>query len=147
MPRKKRPEPDLPPGPARDLVDLFTWLRGARPMRVGQIANRTGYTPGHVSEVLRGWKAPSPDAAARIARVLGADDTTVRRARRRAEDLRDWKRARPRRRRPARLPDDGLDWARNGSLEIVSAELRIVISAKDDRRVDLAGLGDFLKTL
>ena len=74
MPRKKRPEPDLPPGPARDLVDLFTWLRGTRPMRVGQIANRTGYTPGHVSEVLRGWKAPSPDAAALIAQVLGADD-------------------------------------------------------------------------
>jgi len=147
MPRKKRPEPDLPPGPARDLVDLFTWLRGARPMRVGQIANRAGYAPGHISEVLRGLKAPSPDAAARIAQVLGADDTTVRRARRRAEDLRDWKRARPRRRRPARLPDDGLDWARQGSLEIVSAELRIVISAKDDRRVDLAGLGDFLKTL
>jgi transcriptional regulator with XRE-family HTH domain len=140
MPRKKRPEPDLSPGPARDLVDLFRRLRDARPMRVGQIANRTGYTPGHVSEVLRGWKAPSPDAAARIAQVLGADDTTVRRARRRAEDLRDWKRARPRRRRPARL-------ARQGSLEIVSAELRIVISAKDDRRVDLAGLGDFLKTL
>jgi hypothetical protein len=116
-------------------------------MRVGQIANRTGYTPGHVSEVLRGWKAPSPDAAARIAHVLGADDATVRRARRRAEDLRDWKRARPRRRRPARLPDDGRDWARKGSLEIVSAELRIVISATDDLRVDLAGLGDFLKTL
>jgi hypothetical protein len=81
-------------------------------MRVGQIANRTGYTPGHVSEVLR-----------------------------------DWKRARPRRRRPARPPDDGLDWARKGSLEIVSAELRIVISAGDDRRVDLADLGEFLKTL
>ena len=74
MPRKKRPQPDLPPGPARDLVDLFAWLRGSRPMRVGQIANRTGYAPGHVSEVLRGWKAPSPDAAARIAQVLGADD-------------------------------------------------------------------------
>ena len=81
MPRKKRPEPDLPPGPARDLVDLFAWLRGSRPMRVGQIANRAGYTPAHVSEVLRGWKAPSPDAAARIAQVLGADDMTVRRAR------------------------------------------------------------------
>ena len=74
MPRKKRPEPDLPPGPARDLVDLFSWLRGASPLRIGQIANRTGYTPGHVSEVLRGWKAPSPDAAARIAKALGADD-------------------------------------------------------------------------
>ena len=153
MPRKKRPEPDLPPGPARDLVDLFAWLRGSRPMRVGQIANRTGYAPGHVSEVLRGWKAPSPDAAARIAQALGADGNTVRRARRRAEDLRDWKRARPRSRRDRSAgtgqdrPDDGPDWARKGSLEIVSAELRIVISAKDDQRVDLAGLGDFLKTL
>ena len=46
----------------------------------------------HVSEVLRGWKAPSPEAAARIAQVLGADDDTIRRARRRAEDLREWKR-------------------------------------------------------
>jgi transcriptional regulator with XRE-family HTH domain len=147
MPRKKRPEPDLPPGPARDLVDLFTWLRGSRPMTVGQIANRTGYAPGHISEVLRGWKAPSPDAAARIAHALGANDTTVRRARRRAEDLREWKRTRPRSGRPAGLPDDGPEWARKGSLEIVSAELRIVISPGDDRRVDLAGLGDFLKTL
>jgi hypothetical protein len=147
MPRKKRSEPDLPPGPARDLVDLFAWLRASRPMRVGQIANRAGYTPGHVSEVLRGWKAPSPDAAARIAQVLGADDMTVRRARRRAEDLRDWKRAKPRRRRPAGRPDDGQGFTRQGSLEIVRAELRIVISAGDDRRVDLADLGDFLKTL
>lgn len=147
MPRKKRSEPDLPPGPARDLVDLFAWLRASRPMRVGQIANRAGYAPGHVSEVLRGWKAPSPDAAARIARVLGADDMTVRRARRRAEDLRDWKRAKPRRRRPAGRPDDGQGFTRQGSLEIVRAELRIVISAGDDRRVDLADLGDFLKTL
>jgi plasmid maintenance system antidote protein VapI len=129
MPRKKRSEPDLPPGPARDLVDLFAWLRASRPMRVGQIANRAGYAPGHVSEVLRGWKAPSPDAAARIARVLGADDMTVRRARRRAEDLRDWKRAKPRRRRPAGRPDDGQGFTRQGSLEIVRAELRIVISA------------------
>jgi transcriptional regulator with XRE-family HTH domain len=147
MPRKKRPEPDLPPGPARDLVDLFTRLLDARPMPVGQIANRTGYVPGHISEVLRGWKAPSPEAAARIAQALGADETTVRRARRRAEDLRDWKRARPRRRRPAGLPDDGPGWTRKGSLEIVSAELRIVLSTGDDGRVDLADLGDFLKTL
>jgi hypothetical protein len=147
MPRKKRPEPDLPPGPARDLVDLFARLRGSRPMRVGQIANRTGYAPGHVSEVLRGWKAPSPDAAARIAHVLGADDMTVRRARRRAEDLREWKRAKPRSRRPAGRPDDGPGCSRRGSLEIVRAELRIVICAGDDRRVDLADLGDFLKTL
>ena len=147
MPRKKRPEPDLPPGPARDLVDLFRRLRRARPMSVGQIANRAGYAPGHVSEVLRGFKAPSPDAAVRIAQALGADDRTVRRVRRRAEELRDWKRIRSRTRRPARLPDDGPDWARKGSPGIVRAELRIVISPGDDWRADLSGLGDFLKTL
>ena len=146
MPRKKRPEPDLPPGPARDLVDLFTRLRGASRMTVGQIANRARYTPGHVSEVLRGWKAPSPDAAAGIARALGADENTVRRAGRRAEDLREWRRTRPRS-RPADLLDDGPDWARKGSLEIVSAELRIVISPGDDWRGGLAELGEFLKTL
>jgi transcriptional regulator with XRE-family HTH domain len=147
MPRKKRPDPDLPPGPARDLVDLFARLRGSRPMSVGQIANRTGYAPGHISEVLRGWKAPSPGAAARIAQALGADENTVRRARRRAEDLRDWKRARPRIRRPAGLPDGGPGRSRQGSLEIVSAELRIVIFPGDDLRVDLGFLGDFLRTL
>lgn len=93
MPRSKRPEPDLPPGPARDLVDLFSRLRYSSELRIGQIARRTGYAPAHISEVLRGWKAPSPDAAARIAQALGADDNTVRRARRRAEDLKEWKRA------------------------------------------------------
>jgi transcriptional regulator with XRE-family HTH domain len=147
MPRKKRPEPDLPPGPARDLVDLFAWLRGAKPMSVGQIATRAGYTPGHVSEVLRGFKAPSPDAAVRIAQALGADDRTVRRVRRRTEDLREWKRTRPRSRRPAGRPDDGQGWSRKGSPGIVRAELRIIISPGDDWRADLAGLGDFLKTL
>jgi transcriptional regulator with XRE-family HTH domain len=92
MGRSRRPEPYLPPGPARDLVDLFRRLRGSSPLRVGQIAIRTGYTPSHVSEVLRGWKAPSPDAAASIAHALGADQSTVSRARRRADDLREWKR-------------------------------------------------------
>jgi transcriptional regulator with XRE-family HTH domain len=98
MGRSKRAEPHLPPGPARDLVDLFSRLRASSPLRVGQIAHRTGYAPGHISEVLRGWKAPSPDAAARIAQVLGADEPTVRRARRRAEDLKEWKRDNSRRR-------------------------------------------------
>jgi plasmid maintenance system antidote protein VapI len=93
MPRSKRPDPDLPPGPARDLVDLFSRLRYSSELRIGQIARRTGYAPAHISEVIRGWKAPSPDAAARIAQVLGADDNTVRRARRRAEDLKEWKRS------------------------------------------------------
>jgi transcriptional regulator with XRE-family HTH domain len=92
MARSQRPEPYLPPGPARDLVDLFRRLRESSQLRVGQIANRTGYAPSHVSEVLRGRKAPSPDAAGRIAQALGADASTVRRARRRAEDLMEWKR-------------------------------------------------------
>lgn len=117
MPRSRRPEPDLPPGPARDLVDLFRRLRDSRPMRVGQIASRTGYAPGHVSEVLRGWKAPSPDAAARIARVLGADDNTIRRARRRAEDLREWKRGKPGNRQPGAPPGEGPGHSGRDSLE------------------------------
>ena len=91
MARSKRADPNLPPGPARDLVDLFSRLRDSSQLRIGQIASRAGYAPAHVSEVLRGWKAPSPDAAARIAEVLGADENTVRRARRRAEDLKEWK--------------------------------------------------------
>lgn len=129
MPREKRPDPDLPPGPARDLADLFRLLLESRPMRVGQIANKAGYTPGHVSEVLRGWKAPSPDAAARIAQVLGADDNTVRRARRRAEDLREWKRSRPRRRPPAagsdivRLPVRSQVGSIDVSVEIAEGDL------------------------
>jgi len=146
MPRKQRPDPDLTPGPARDLVDLFRRLLDARPLRVGQIATRTGYTPGHVSEVLRGWKAPSPEAAVRIAKALGAEGHLVSRARLWAEELRDSKRALPRR-RPASRKDDGPGWSRQGSLEIVHAELRIVISAGDDGRVDLADLGNFLKAL
>jgi transcriptional regulator with XRE-family HTH domain len=97
----KRPEPHLPPGPARDLVDLFRRLRNYSQLRIGQIATRTGYAPSHISEVLRGLKAPSPEAAAKIAEVLGADEPTVRRARRRAEDLREWKRDSEKRQRRA----------------------------------------------
>jgi hypothetical protein len=92
MARGKRGEPQLPPGAARDLVDLFKLLRSTSQLRIGQIASRTGYTPSHISEVLRGWKAPSPEAAARITQALGGDENAVRRARRRAEDLSEWKR-------------------------------------------------------
>jgi transcriptional regulator with XRE-family HTH domain len=82
-------------------VDLFKRLRKSSQLRVGQIANRTGYAPSHISEVLRGRKAPSPDAAAKIAQVLGADESTVRRARRHAEDLKEWKHDKGRRAEPA----------------------------------------------
>jgi transcriptional regulator with XRE-family HTH domain len=92
MTRAKRAEPKLPPGPAREIVDLFRLLRGSSSLRVGQIANRAGYTPGHVSEVLRGWKTPSPEAAARIVQALGGSESAIRRARRHAEELEERKR-------------------------------------------------------
>lgn len=131
MTRSKRAEPDLSPGPARDLVDLFSRLRGSSQLRIGQIASRAGYTPSHVSEVLRGWKAPSPDAAARIAHVLGADESTVRRARRRAEDLKEWKRDNSRNRPQAADPGQP-------PLEIELARA-IVHYATIGDRVDIAG--------
>jgi transcriptional regulator with XRE-family HTH domain len=86
MTRGRREEPYLPPGPARDLADLFRRLRVSCTLGIGQIATRSGYSASHISEVLGGRKAPSPDAAATIAQVLGADGSTVIRARRHAED-------------------------------------------------------------
>jgi transcriptional regulator with XRE-family HTH domain len=138
MARRKREAPVLPPGPARDLVDLFRRLRDSSQLSIGQIASRTGYAPSHVSEVLRGWKAPSPDAAAKIARALGADDNTVRRARRRADDLREWKRDNSRNRPRPRAPHDAPDYPGLRSLE---AELgrAIVHYATVDGRRDVAG--------
>jgi transcriptional regulator with XRE-family HTH domain len=82
-----RGKPDLPPGPARDLVDLLGRLRRAGRPTGGQIALRTGLSASHVSEVLRGWKAPSPQAAESIARALGADAGAIAKARRLAEEL------------------------------------------------------------
>src|SRR6266699_4312910 len=80
-------EPDLPPGPARELVDLFRRLRRGRGLSGGQLAVATGLSPGHVSEVLRGRKAPSPQAAAKIAHALGATGEQVRKAYQLAEQL------------------------------------------------------------
>ena len=87
MTRDQRGEPDLPPGPAMELVDLFSQLRQDRPLSVGQIAVKTGLSPGHISDVLRGWKAPSPGTAATVAAALGADGDTATKARHFAEYL------------------------------------------------------------
>lgn len=146
MSRIKRPEPDLPPGPARDLVDLFSRLRDSSPLRIGQIASRTGYAPGHVSEVLRGWKAPSPDAAARIAKALGADDNTIRRARRRAEDLKEWKRDNSRNRKRLVPPMGEAGDPGQHALELELARAILHYAAVDGRRdlserlLDLLGM-------
>jgi transcriptional regulator with XRE-family HTH domain len=134
MPRSKRPEPDLPPGPARDLVDLFARLLDSSQLRIGQIARKTGYAPGHVSEVMRGWKTPSPDAAARIAQALGADDNTIRRARRRAEDLREWKRDNSWRRPRADAREGEPGYAGQHALEIELARAIVRYATVDGRR-------------
>jgi tetratricopeptide (TPR) repeat protein/transcriptional regulator with XRE-family HTH domain len=77
MTRDGRGDADLPPGPARDLTDLLRRLRQRRGLSVGQIAISAGLSRSHVSEVLRGWKTPSPQAAAAIAHALGASDADV----------------------------------------------------------------------
>jgi tetratricopeptide (TPR) repeat protein/transcriptional regulator with XRE-family HTH domain len=77
----RRGDADLPPGPARNLVDLLRRLRQARGLSVGQVAVGAGLSRSHVSEVLRGWKTPSPRAAAAIARALGAGETEATKAR------------------------------------------------------------------
>jgi transcriptional regulator with XRE-family HTH domain len=138
MARSRREEPDLPPGPARDLVDLFRRLLDSSQLRVGQIASRAGYAPGHVSEVLRGFKAPSPDAAAKIAQVLGADDNTIRRARRRAEDLREWRRDKSRNRARPGPAARSADQADGSATEAELARAIVRYAAADGRR-DLAG--------
>jgi tetratricopeptide (TPR) repeat protein/transcriptional regulator with XRE-family HTH domain len=78
--RGGRGDANLPPGPARDLVDLLRRLRQARGLSVGQVAVRAGLSRSHVSEVLRGWKTPRPPAAAAIARALGAGETETGKA-------------------------------------------------------------------
>ncbi|WP_086801676.1 tetratricopeptide repeat protein [Streptomyces caniscabiei] len=82
-----RGEPDLPPGPARDLVDLYRALPARSRMSNAAIAKAACLSAGYVSEVLRGLKAPSPDAAERIAAALRASADTRGTARLHAEKL------------------------------------------------------------
>jgi tetratricopeptide (TPR) repeat protein len=65
-------------------------------LSVGQIAVAAGLSRSHVSEVLRGWKTPSPDVAASITRALGGSESDIGNARRwtgQARDVRDYHRA------------------------------------------------------
>ena len=52
-----------------------------------QVATRAHRSPGHISDVLNGWKAPGPDTAAQIATTLGATPVDVLLARSLAEQL------------------------------------------------------------
>jgi WD40 repeat protein/transcriptional regulator with XRE-family HTH domain len=85
----RRGDADLPPGSARELVDLFRRLQQRRGLSVGQIAIAAGLSRSHVSEVLRGWKTPSSQAAATIARVLGASEGEASKARQWAGQARE----------------------------------------------------------
>jgi transcriptional regulator with XRE-family HTH domain len=79
MARQPRGDADLPPGPARDLADLYRRLRHCSNLSGGQIALKTGLSAGYISEVMRGWKSPRPATAIKIATALGAsaDDTML----------------------------------------------------------------------
>jgi tetratricopeptide (TPR) repeat protein/transcriptional regulator with XRE-family HTH domain len=95
--RGYRGEASLPPGPSRDLVDLLRRLRQYRGLSVGQIAVRAGLSRSHVSEVLRGWKTPSPEVAASIVRALGGSESETSNAHRwagQARDVRHYQRTR-----------------------------------------------------
>ena len=85
-------EPEEPPGPTSELVDLYRELRVGRPASLGQLAIRTGLSKSHLSEVFNGRKVPSPDTSQRIAEALGATPDTALRARLHAERLADMNR-------------------------------------------------------
>jgi tetratricopeptide (TPR) repeat protein len=66
-------------------------------LSVGQIAVSAGLSRSHVSEVLRGWKTPSPDVATSITRALGGSESETSNAHRwagQARDARYYQRAR-----------------------------------------------------
>jgi DNA-binding SARP family transcriptional activator/plasmid maintenance system antidote protein VapI len=85
--RNRRGPPDLPPGPARELVHLFARLRHAGGMTNQQVAARVHLSQGHVSDVLNGWKGPGPDTAAQLAAALGGTAADALLARSLAEQL------------------------------------------------------------
>jgi transcriptional regulator with XRE-family HTH domain len=95
--------PVEPPGPGRDLLDLFARLRAGKRLANRQIANRAGLSESYVSEVLRGRRKPSPDVAEKIVRVLTADGRAVARARQLAEQAAETNRQR-RQAAPESLP-------------------------------------------
>lgn len=90
MAQREREDPYLAPGPARDLVDLFKGLQVANGKKtLGQLSLATGLSRSHISAVLCGARAPSPDAAGKLATALGVDSATAERARHLAEQIAD----------------------------------------------------------
>ncbi len=104
----RRGEPDLPPGPARDLVDLLRRLRLIAGISPSKLATVTGLSRSYVSEVLAGWKAPRPDTAERLVTGLRGDRRAVLLARRLAEQLAELNRHQRRRQAAPRPGRSGL---------------------------------------
>ena len=126
MTRGYRGDASLPPGPARDLVDMLRRLRQYRGLSVGQIAVAAGLSRSHVSEVLRGWKTPSPDAAASIARALGGSESETSKAHQWARQAQEvGTPSEPAGTRPAHRRRASAGWGRSraGSLQLPVGEV------------------------
>jgi transcriptional regulator with XRE-family HTH domain len=80
-----REEPGPPPGPGRDLIDLFARLRDGKSLTNSQLARRADISESYLSEILGRKKTPRPDVAARIAHALSPDGSQDLHARRLAE--------------------------------------------------------------
>ena len=89
MARRKLGDAFLPYGPKHDLVRLLQELKARSGMAQRQIAEEAGVGEAHLSLVLRGWGNASPEYVDKITPVMGADETTRRRAIRLAEQARD----------------------------------------------------------
>jgi transcriptional regulator with XRE-family HTH domain len=95
---------DLPPGAARDLVDLLRRLASACKSNNVSIAQKGGVSASYVSQIMHGRKIPSPDVAARLINAVGGterDELTARGLAERAIEARRYERAH----QPADRPD------------------------------------------
>ncbi|MEW2143280.1 helix-turn-helix transcriptional regulator [Micromonospora vinacea] len=87
----------LPPGAARDLVDLLRRLASGSGLSNASIAQKTGVSASYVSQILRGLKIPSPDVAARLVGALNGGERpelTARGLAEQAAEVRRYERAR-----------------------------------------------------
>jgi len=75
MPRDPRRPVELPPGPGRDLVDLFRRLARVNRLDNVTIAQKARLSRSYVGELLNGRKVPTSETAARLAVALGASRT------------------------------------------------------------------------
>ena len=94
----------LPPGAARDLVDLLRRLASASGSRNASIARKAGVSASYVSQILHGHKVPSPDIAVRLVNAVGGTDRhelTARGFAEQAAEVRRYERAH----RAAEVPD------------------------------------------